>query len=344
MNIVRLNTTAPDGFVKGGNGNGGNSGGGMKYYDCLFDYISEEGDHGDWNLANVKLVNVNNGEVYIAPDGWNGIERPEDSNYIKVAVAVPQGRKYYANGQWLDEREMYENTSCFDTDAHIEITEDEFYHIPGDEVWMWYYNTQEDNKVQFEKLMALCKRYGEKIKSDGLPLYPWFKSLDVESYDGYDSYNVHPQTLLDYADTKSVAYIKFNTPTHNYDFCFLLKDGEYSIINQYELNDMVKTVFIWADYGEREVVFNQLEAICQENMGNVNTSGVALSDYYPILRFEFCDKYDCTSRDLDRIIGYEKDGDTTRIRIKTADEYDEVIELVRDGGAYSGTFNGDPIV
>lgn len=336
MNIIRLNSTGD--IIKKG---GGSSKGGMKYYDCLFDeeIESSENIHGDYCVDNVKCIDFDTREVTIYPEAYNG---------QRVAVAVDlTNRKVYMDGQWMTYKDFLklEEWDAFDPDTHIEITEEEFYHIPEDEVWMWTGRTYEENKVQFEKLMALCKRYGrKKIQSANLPLSPWFKSIDIETYDGYDSYYVHPQYLLDFAETKSVAYIKFNTPTtHNYNFCFLLKDGEYSIINQYQLEDMVMTVFLYADYAEREGIFNQLEAICQENVGNVNTSGVALSDYYPILIFEFCDEYDCTFRELDRIIGYEKDGDTTRIRVKTTSEYDEVIELVRDGGAYSGTFNGYPM-
>ena len=340
MNIVRLNTTAPDNVIV--KGNGGNAGGytsGMKYYDCLFDEEIQS-THGDYYVDNEKVMNTETGDVYIYPESYY-----QNARSIAVAVDVTN-RKCYVDGQWMTYKDFLKNEDfgdAFDIDTHIEITEEEFYHIPEDEVWQWYGNMPEDNKVQFDKLMALCKRYGrEKIQINTLPLCPWFKSLDVETDDGYDSYNVQPQYISDFVESSGASYIRFHTDMHEYDFAFLLKDGKYSIINEYQIEDEMKTIFIWADYGDREGVFNQFEAICQENVGNVNASGVALSDYYPIHLFEFCDEYDCSSRELDRIVGYEKDGDTTRIRIKTK-EFEEIIELVRDGGAYSGTINGEPL-
>lgn len=43
MNIIRLNTTAPDGFVKGGNGNGGNTGNSY-FYEIPIDLLKKIDD------------------------------------------------------------------------------------------------------------------------------------------------------------------------------------------------------------------------------------------------------------------------------------------------------------
>lgn len=196
MNIVQLNTTAPDNVIVrgngGGNSGGGSSSGGMKYYECLFDEANGEEGHSDWNLANVKYVDSNNGEVYIAPDGWNGVEWEDDAAFIKVAVAVPQGRKYYANGQWLDEKEMYLNTSYFDLDTHIEITEEEFYHIPEDAVFD--VSKEEDRKALMDFLYPKSKRYYEAYGKTAFEAVPFFfKSLTL--VDPVANYRSLPKTV-----------------------------------------------------------------------------------------------------------------------------------------------------
>lgn len=58
------------------------------------------------------------------------------------------------------------------------ITEEEFYHIPQDEVWSL--NTQDDYKTAWDKLYPLVERYGaDYINENKLSLAPWYKSLTI---------------------------------------------------------------------------------------------------------------------------------------------------------------------
>lgn len=187
MNIARLNVVSSgDAIIRGS----GVSGGGgskpsstIKYYDCLFD--SEEG-HGEYGLDNVKVIGES-GATMIAPDAYiNG------ENYQRVAVAVDMGKKTYIDGEWVNIKDYLVEADGFNPDTHIEITEEEFYHIPEDAVFD--VSKEEDRKALMNILYPLAKRYYENYGVTSLTFKPYiFKSLHL--IDTINNYDIKPRVV-----------------------------------------------------------------------------------------------------------------------------------------------------
>lgn len=100
----------------------------MKYYSCINEII-DDSSHGDYLVDNVKLVGES-GDCAISPEAFL-----DEENYYRVAVALDMAnRRVYRNGEWIDYKDfiMDEYGEGFNPDTHMEITEEEFYHIPED--------------------------------------------------------------------------------------------------------------------------------------------------------------------------------------------------------------------
>lgn len=285
-------------LLGGSNNNGsGEAEGGMKYYDCLFDFLSEEGEHQDWNLANVKFVNMNSGDVYIAPDGWNGVEWGDDNQFYKVAVAVPQGRRYYANGRWLDEKEMYLNTLYFDPDTHIEITEEEFYHIPEDETLNAF--SQEEKKVLFDKLWALVERYGDKVINESIVCKSKWKSLNVNCNDGYEDVTINISTILGFdtnSERKAISFLveSENEDDHKKEWNIESDNEGYKLVWQYGHSEVdttlptaPKSVF-YNTYEDRKLLHEWINSVSKGNSDAdilpCNTFKIRFDNYSLVIR------------------------------------------------------------
>lgn len=90
-----------------------------------------------------------------------------------------------------------------------EITKEEFYHIPKDEVWALY--TQEDYKAAWDKLYPLVERYGASyINENKLSLNPWYKSLTLESEWGDISLSEIVEYYHEFNDESKKDVIGFN--------------------------------------------------------------------------------------------------------------------------------------
>ena len=186
MNIIRLNTTAPDGFVKGGNGNGG--GGNMKYYDCVADALYER-EHGVFFFDNSKFFSEE-GDTIIAPT----TSKPKGAMLAAVAICQAD-RKIYGEGHWFNYNEFLLQSQGFNPDEHPEITEEEFYHIPEDIVIKW--GDREKAQEVYEHIMRVIKRNG------------------VE--EAFQSYNPAPLFLFGYKGRRFVTNSKTKT-----EHCLLL--------------------------------------------------------------------------------------------------------------------------
>lgn len=193
MNKTFLNTIGEKVIVKGGGSGGGKSG--MKYFDCLLEPFDEDGmsmPHG-WYLAdNAKVISTSeNGtaQIVIAPEAGGRL----------IAVAVDTSKRIYFDGRWVDIKEYIFDAEHFDMDAHPEITEEEFYHIPEDEVFD--VSTAEGRKEAYETLFPLVSRYYPDMSS--VPTYPWFKSLSLSIGDDngdrkIDVINYYGGNVLDF--------------------------------------------------------------------------------------------------------------------------------------------------
>lgn len=135
-----------------------------KFYDCFFGDWNN--DHDEWPFIATKYVDLNTGDVYIAPDSWNGISCPEGSNYIRAAVMHVPDVRYYGDNKWLSPEEVLSNDDVcsFDFNAHPEITEEEFYHIPEEVVIP--YNDRNKLEEVFEHLYSILNRYGIEPSGD----------------------------------------------------------------------------------------------------------------------------------------------------------------------------------
>lgn len=183
--------------VKGGSGAKSN----YKYYDCLMD-SEKDIEHNSHLADNMKVTDIVTGETVIGPEIWI-----ETGNEVRVvAVAYDMSKKIYMDGEWMDIKDYVGHE--VDLSAHPEITEEEFYHIPEEEVWEW--NTAEEGEVLYNKLMQLINRYGAEnidwIK--GLPITPWFKSLRLidssPSYNGSTSTQAFSINTIRFTDSKQV--------------------------------------------------------------------------------------------------------------------------------------------
>lgn len=175
MNKIPLNIAGLDGGViikkesKGGKGN-------WKYYDCLLDK-NKGNEHVNYFVDNAKIVNLDTGDVLICPEAFMDSETAVS---VAVAMNFDETRKVYIDGKWMSLKEFWETPHWggFDFSTHVEISEEEFYHIPVDES-LTLSSVEEHVKV-FDKLWTLVERYGiDFIKENSLSLAPWYKSLSI---------------------------------------------------------------------------------------------------------------------------------------------------------------------
>lgn len=163
MNKVFLNTIGEKVIVKGGGSGGGKSG--MKYYDnsAFASPVVE--------LASIgKLFDGDTLELaLIGPMAF-----PPGQSYIPFAFGVDLSQKMYFNGQMTTIAEMIEGLPL-----GVEITEEEFYHIPEDKVFD--VSTAEGRKEAYETLFPLVSRYYPDMNS--IITQPWFKSLTFSTGD-----------------------------------------------------------------------------------------------------------------------------------------------------------------
>lgn len=182
MNTTFLNTIGEKVIVKGGGSGGGKSG--MKYYDNLaFSPVVE--------LASIgKLFDGDTLELaLIGPMAF-----PPGQSYIPLAFGVDLSQKMYYEGQMTTIAEMIEGRPL-----GVEITEEEFYHIPEDKVFD--VSTAEGRKEAYETLFPLVSRYYPDI--DSVPTQPWFKSLALSIGDDngdrkIDVINYYGGNVLDF--------------------------------------------------------------------------------------------------------------------------------------------------
>lgn len=190
MNTTHLNTIGEKVIVKGG----GSSGGGKsnyKYYDCLFEEPNENGEdpHGRYIVDNTKTYNFDTGEITIAPEAYSKL----------IAVAVDTSKRIYFENRWVSVKDFLMMIDGFYMDAHTEITEEEFFHIPEDKVFD--VSTAEGRKEAYETLFPLVSRYYPDKSS--VPTYPWFKSLSLSIGDDngdrkIDVINYYGGNVLDF--------------------------------------------------------------------------------------------------------------------------------------------------
>lgn len=195
MNTTHLNTIGEKVIVKGGGSSGGGKSG-MKYFDCLFGDNGDSGSHGEF--YNAKWIDLNSGYTIIAPWAEAPADYPDGFYPTRVALAIDMNAKYYWDGQWRTNQDFFEYLN-FDPSTHIEITEEEFYHIPEDKVFD--VSTAEGRKEAYETLFPLVSRYYPDMGS--VPTQPWFKSLTLSIGDDngdrkIDAINYYGGSVLDF--------------------------------------------------------------------------------------------------------------------------------------------------
>ena len=189
MNIARLNIALNEKTIIGVGG-GNEPKGGMKYYDCLVEYFRGEA-HESYIVDTAKKFNPDSGEVGIGPEAaWVEFGWP----LVAVGVDITNANKrLYKNGEWLDFKTFLLETDGFNPDTHVEITEEEYYHIPEDtEISLLPKDGEEVRKALFDKLLMLAERYEVALASgQSIPLMFWYKSLSVIVVSG----NAHPAPM-----------------------------------------------------------------------------------------------------------------------------------------------------
>jgi hypothetical protein len=175
MNTTHLNTIGEKVIVKGGGSGGGKSG--MKYYDNF-----------DLNSSVVELASIGkffDGDTLelelIGPMVFPPVVFPPEQQPLPFAFGVDLSQKMYFNGQMTTIAEMIEGMPL-----GVEITEEEFYHIPEDKVFD--VSTAEGRKEAYETLFPLVSRYYPDW--DSLPTKPWFKSLALSIGDDNGDRNI----------------------------------------------------------------------------------------------------------------------------------------------------------
>ena len=159
----------------------------MKYYDCLLDEL-KGGSHGTYLVDTIKMCDSASA-VAIGPEICIDGEQP-----TLVAVGVDMtNKRVYVDGAWLDYKSFLSENEGFNIDTHVEITEEEFYHIPEDtEISLLPEDGDEVRKALFDKLLILAERYEEVLALGGsIPLVFWYKSLSVIVVSG----NAHPAPM-----------------------------------------------------------------------------------------------------------------------------------------------------
>ena len=182
MNTIKLNTIGTP-KVSAGNSGGSSSASNWKYYDCLLDQ-NKDNTHAEYYVDNVKVVDLDTGNVLICPEAYMDSETAVS---VAVAMNFDETRKVYMDGKWVSLKEFWENPDWegFDFSTHPEITEEEFYHIPEEEIWN--INSDQQSRIEaFNKLFNLASRY----KIDKLSLYPFYKRLVWEDCDTWDCFNL----------------------------------------------------------------------------------------------------------------------------------------------------------
>lgn len=160
MNTIKLNTIGTP-CKAGGSGNGGGGKSNYKYYDCSNDALKEI-NHGTYLADSVKIINTETNEIMIAPEAYF------DEEYRVLAVAYDMSKRVYVNGEWIDIKAFIEDSEGFDFSAHIEITEEEFYHIPEDVVLKYR---------DYEKLKEVFERVYNTLATEGV-----LEDLPVDLY------------------------------------------------------------------------------------------------------------------------------------------------------------------
>jgi hypothetical protein len=146
-----------------------------KFYDCFWG--DENNDHSGYYEELSKVVDMVTGETVITPEA----RIDTDNNTARVAIAFDMAKKIYIDGKWITNEEFLKRNDYegFDFNAHPEITEEEFYHIPEDE---YYYETPEDAEKLFNRVDAILERGRQMGLSDGdfsnIPLTPWIKMIN----------------------------------------------------------------------------------------------------------------------------------------------------------------------
>lgn len=227
MNIIKLNTIGDKDAASGG----GKST--IKYFDCLFDWGNEL-NHGRFLSDNTKAFYTDD----------NGVDHlvimPEAEGQL-IAVAVDTSKKVYFEEQWMSVKDFMLHLENFDMDAHPEITEEEFYHVPTNEEVLNAY-TSEEIKVLFEKLLPIAEKYKGCYEIENpLPTAVWFKSLLVYADDGYDDSHTYVKYIVAFEDSTSTQTIYFCGSNDFDDFAnsvwSVSKSGNTYSINYWGLID-----------------------------------------------------------------------------------------------------------
>lgn len=163
MNTTHLNTIGEKVIVKGGGSGGGKSG--MKYYDNF-----------DLNSPVVELASIGkffNGDT-LELELIGPMVFPPAQQHLPFAFGVDLSQKMYYEGQMTTIAQLIEGRPL-----GVEITEEEFYHIPEDKVFD--VSTAEGRKEAYETLFPLVSRYYPEMFS--IITQPWFKSITLSTGD-----------------------------------------------------------------------------------------------------------------------------------------------------------------
>ena len=131
-----------------------------KFYDCSF--ADANNSHSDYYEELSKVVDLVTGETVIAPEAWIDTE----NTCARVAIAFDMAKKIYIDGKWITNEEFLKRDDYegFDFNAHPEITEEEFYHIPEEVVIP--YNDRNKLEEVFEHLYSVLNKYGVEPSGD----------------------------------------------------------------------------------------------------------------------------------------------------------------------------------
>ena len=182
MNTIKLNTIGtPIGGANSGSGGGGTCN--YKYYSCAAEDAVDSLDIYQFGIAKYK---DGEGNILLGPSAFSG-------EGVSLAFAIDSNLRCVLNDVEMSICDFIKEHYGVNLNSYVEITKDEFFHIPQDVHWDC--TTEQGIKEIFDNLYPIVQRYGvEYLQNSGIFLESWWRNVYITTAEGeyryHDIYNV----------------------------------------------------------------------------------------------------------------------------------------------------------
>ena len=125
-----------------------------------------------------------------------------------IAFAIDMNKKCILNNTEMSMRDFIADFLGVNLDSYVEISEEEFYHIPQDVHWDC--TTEQGIKEIFDNLYPIVQRYGvEYLQDSGIHLESWWHNVYITTAEG--EYMYHAIYNVELGDNEAMEIVLTRT-------------------------------------------------------------------------------------------------------------------------------------